>query len=538
MKANFYQISIILCVCGLAFFTSCEDETIVPKPVDRFTELTAFDTPAHCELSVVGVYSQAQSGLYPANNTSRGYPFGAASIQQSDMRGEDMLNVDAFFQVTYEATYNASAGTANNDAMWQNSWSVVAGANLVIDGITKAITDKVLTAEVGEAYIGECRFLRALTYHNLLILFARPFAEQGNNRYGLPYIDYPMNTQENIDKAGSQSRDNLDVCYAKMIEDLDYAEAKLGTTHAVNKITRATKGAAIALKTRVLLHKGDWAGVKREAAKLVSASLTSPIGNYALTAEPSTPLLSFSSNSESIFSMENGTMRNSTVNGSLNQLLSMSNGGRALVAISPIGYNNPYWIANDKRRDMMERNTAGLYFSTKYVKEVATMSGYAPLIRYAEVLLTYAEAIIRDGGAVADALPYLNAVRNRALKDLGADAYTTSKFTDTKAFMMALLAERRIEFLAEGRRWEDIHRLLLDPDYSTGGIPAKAHRITITDVLIPGGTPVYVIGGEVPADALKTIPAIPYNDRRCVWPIPESTTTRNPTLKAQQNAGW
>ena len=231
-------------------------------------------------------------------------------------------------------------------------------------------------------------------------------------------------------------------------------------------------------------------------------------------------------------------MRNSTVNGSLNQLLSMSNGGRALVAISPIAFNNPFWIEKDKRRAMMEKNAAGIYFTTKYTNAVATMAGYAPIIRYAEVLLTYAEAIIRAGGTVEEALPYLNKVRNRSLMDPDADAYTADSFADTKAFMRAVLNERRIEFLGEGRRWEDIHRLLLDPDFSTGGIPAKAHRITITDVLIKNGTPVYVIGGEVPADALKTIPAIPYSDRRCVWPIPESTTTRNQTMYSQQNAGW
>jgi hypothetical protein len=534
MNTKFYQILILL--CGFVFFSSCEDDTIVPKPVDRFTELTAFDTPDHCELSVVGVYSQAQSGLYPANGSTRGYPFGAASVLQSDMRGEDMMNVDAFFQVTYEATYTAAASAANNDAMWQNSFSVIAGANLVIDGVTEAIADGILPAAIGEAYIGECRFLRALTYHNLLLYFARPFAEQGNKRYGLPYFDYPMNTQDNIDKAAEHGRDNLDVCYAKILEDLDYAEAKLAAGHSVNKITRATKGAAIALKARVMMHKGDWTGAKTEAAKLVGSGFTSPIGGYALTADPISPFHSFASNSESIFSVENGPMRNATVNGSLNQLLTMSGGGRALVAVSPIGYNNPYWLAADKRRDMFEINGAGLYFTTKYNNSVAEMSSYAPIIRYAEVLLTYAEAIIRSGGTVEEALPYLNAVRNRSLENPSADAYTG--FADTKAFMTALLAERRIEFIAEGRRWEDIHRLLLDPDYSTGGVPAKAHRITITDVLIPGGTPVYVVGGEVPAAALTTIPAIPYSDRRCVWPIPEATTTRNPTLHSQQNEGW
>ena len=541
MKTKLFKINSILLICGIAFFASCEQNTIEPNPVDRFTEITAFDTPEHCELAVIGTYSTAQSGVYPASPTSsRGYPFGAASIIQSDMRGEDMMNVEQFFQITYESIYNAAPSSANNDAMWQNSFSVICNANIVIDGITQAGESNVISATKADEYIAENKFLRALTYHNLLIHFARPFADVGNNRYGLPYYDYPLNMQKNIDRALDHGRDNLDVCYTKMIEDLDDAESKLPAVHPVNHISRATKGAAIALKTRILLHKGDWAGVKREAAKLVNAQFASPIGSYELTADPITPFDSYDDNSESIFSVENGSMRNSSTNGSLNTMFTVaSRGARGLVAVSPIGYNNPFWIANDKRRDMLELDAKGeLYYTQKYVKDLAARSAYAPIIRYAEVLLNYAEAIIRGGGAVADALPYLNAVRNRSLKDVAADAYVAGDFADTKELMNALLGERRIEFLAEGRRWEDIHRLLLDTDYTTGGIPAKAH-VTNTRALIQATppVPVYVIGGATPAAAL-TLAAIPYSDRRCVWPIPESSTTRNPKLKSQQNAGW
>ncbi|MFB0907056.1 MAG: hypothetical protein QMB03_02020, partial [Spirosomataceae bacterium] len=71
-------------------------------------------------------------------------------------------------------------------------------------------------------------------------------------------------------------------------EDLDFAETNLPATRARNGITRATKGAAIALKTRIRLHQNNFAAVIAEANKLipVSGSLQSPIGGYQLTATP------------------------------------------------------------------------------------------------------------------------------------------------------------------------------------------------------------------------------------------------------------
>lgn len=536
MNTRMNHITTVLLLCGAAFLASCEAGTVELEPSDRITETTAFDTPQHCELSVTGVYATAQSGIYPGPTPGyRGYPFGAASIQQSDMRGEDMLNVTVFFGITYESTQTTAASSANLVAMWQNSFSVICDANLVIDGITRAAANSIITAAQSEEYIAECRFLRALTFHNLLIHFARPFAEQGNHRYGLPYYDYPLNTQENIDRAMEHGRNTLDECYDRMIEDLDYAESKLPAKRTENHISRATAGAAVALKTRILLHRGDWPGVRREAAKLVDDRFTSPVGGYALEADPSTPFDKYDSNTESIFSIENSSVRAST-NGSLNTLYSPSSvGGRALVAVSPVAYNNPYWLAADKRRDMLLASS-GVYFTAKYSRNVAAMSSYAPIIRYAEVLLNYAEAIIRDGGSAGDALPCLNAVRNRSLKN-AADAYTADGFAAPEDFMNALLAERRIEFLAEGRRWEDIHRLLLDADYTTGGIPAKVSYSNMI-ALMKDGTEVYAVGGQVPAGAYFGAGVIPYSDRRCVWPIPESSTDRNEKLKSQQNEGW
>ncbi|MDR2584939.1 MAG: RagB/SusD family nutrient uptake outer membrane protein [Prevotellaceae bacterium] len=538
MKRNILKITIISCfsLIGLLFISSCEKDVVELVPIDRFTPATVFDTYDHCDLAVKGVYALAQSGVYPAAGAERGYPFGAASIEQSDMRGEDMMNIEAFFQVTYEANYTTTSAP-NNDGMWENTYSVVNGANIVIDGLEGAIAGGVLTAAEGESFIAECKFIRALSIHNLLIHFARPFAEQGNKRYGVPYYDYPINTPEAIERGLAHGRNTLDECYAKIIEDLDYAESKI--PKEVSRISRVTQGAAIALKVRVKLHKGDWTGSKAEAAKLINASMQSPIGGYAIEPDPMTPFANYTSNKESIFSIDNSPLRNPSVNGSLPSMYSVTAlGGRALISLSPVGYNNPYWLdeTKDKRRDMFRLGSYDLLYLRKYEDNVSAMSQWAPIIRYAEVLLTYAELIIRTGGSVSDALPYLNSVRNRSLINSPVDAYTVSSFADTKEFMKAVLGERRIEFLGEGRRWEDIHRLFLDPDYSTGGIPAKPDRTKI-GALMNAGTPVYIVGGTVPADAFN-IQFIPYSDRRCVFPIPINSVSRNPLLASQQNEGW
>lgn len=538
MKRILLKTTTIFCfsLLGLLFISSCEKDVVELVPIDRFTPATVFDTYDHCNLAVLGVYAACQSGLYPANGSERGYPFGAASIEQSDMRGEDMINTEAFFQVTYEANYTATSA-ANNDAMWENTFTAINSANLVINGILEAMEEGVLTTAEGEIFIAECRFIRAIGVHNLLIHFSRPFAEQGNHRYGVPYYDYAINTPDAIEKALEHGRNTLDECYAKILEDLDYAEDKIPAS--LSRVSRVSQGAAIAYKVRVKLHKGDWNGAKTEAAKLINASMQSPIGGYSIESDPMTPFANYSSNRESIFSIENSSLRNPTVNGSLPSMYSITDlGGRALIALSPVGYNNKYWLdaAKDKRRDFYRLGSHDLLYSKKYEDNVATMAQWAPLMRYAEVLLNYAELIIRTGGSVSEALPYLNAVRNRSLITPSVDAYTESDFSDAKAFMWALLGERRIEFLAEGRRWEDIHRLLLDPDYSTGGIPAKTDRSKIV-ALQSAGTPVYIVGGEVPANAFN-IGFIPYSDPRCVFPIPINSIIRNEKLASQQNEGW
>ena len=90
-----------------------------------------------------------------------------------------------------------------------------------------------------------------------------------------------------------------------------------------------------------------------------------------------------------------------------------------------------------------------------------------------------------------------------------------------------------MERTPEGRRWEDIHRLAADDLLPSGGIPAK---IEYNNVKNQGA---FVVGGEVKAEWFgNSKQFIPYTDKRFIWPIPLNDILRNPTLAAQQNAGW
>ena len=67
--------------------SSCK-KTLEVAPYSSLTDATAFSSVDRVEAAVNGVYDAAQSGFY-AGGAVRGYPFGAASVAQGDMRGED-----------------------------------------------------------------------------------------------------------------------------------------------------------------------------------------------------------------------------------------------------------------------------------------------------------------------------------------------------------------------------------------------------------------------------------------------------------------
>lgn len=524
-------------VLSIAALSSCK-KVLDVAPYDSLTDATAFETPARIDLTMNGVYDAAQSGFYAGSYVNnRGYPFGAASIQQGDMRGEDMATQQTFYQITNEATYNPT--TANNVNMWGTLYGLINKANLTIEGLAGAVSKGVITNAVGTQYTAECRFLRAMALHEALILYARPYADGAGNKLGVVIREFGINSDATINAAKAIPRSTVAECYTKILADLQFAEDNLSATKNTFK---ATKSAAIALKMRVKLHMQDWPGVIAEGAKLVVASNTpgaapdyqrfkSPLGDSlmtSVTAPFGTAAAPVVSTPENILSIKNDATDNPGTNAALARMWGRPS-SRGVCVISPIIYNLPTWRCDDQRRTSSLIVQSGQYYYTAKYVDYTNWSDAAPLIRYSEVILILAEAEARNAAGTTvspKALQLLNFVRNRAVP---SSAYYTS-FANKNALIQAILDERRIEFLAEGKRWGDIHRLALDPDFNTGGIPAKMSAISGTALVLSS----YNCTGSV--TLVKGIPAIPYSDIRFIWPINLDEIQQNPVVV--QNPGY
>jgi hypothetical protein len=118
----------------------------------------------------------------------------------------------------------------------------------------------------------------------------------------------------------------------------------------------------------------------------------------------------------------------------------------------------------------------------------------------------------------------LNVVRDRALPD-AIPSFTAAGLGSADAILTAILRERRIEFLAEGRRWPDIHRL--SGEGRMAGVPVKATSRSITNLNF------YTTDRAIPTDH-----AIPYSDFRFIWPIPLEEIQNNATAPIAQNPGY
>lgn len=533
------NITAILLAGGL-LLGSCQKKVLELQSFTNPSDESAFATPDACQLSVYGVYDAAQSGFY-LGGAVRGYPFGAANIEQGDMRGEDMLNQAAFYQITYEATYNNAS--PNNGFMFQTIYSMVNKANLTIDGVKGAAGKGVISTAKALEYEAECRFLRAMGHHELVINFARPYADNNGANPGIIYRDFAVKDQPTADSAKNVKRSAFTVAttYTKILADLDFAETNLPASSIVNnagtaiKTFRPTKAAAIALKMRVKMHMRDWAGVITEGNKIVPASapFVSPIGGWTLNATVDGAYGSATSN-ENLFSIKNDATDNPQVNGALPQMLGdPALGARGLVRVSPVLWSDPEWLCTDLRRSTLYRTSGSpvnAIYTVKY-RDYLNSSDAAIQIRYAEVLLILAEAEARQAAGTsvsARGLALLNAVRNRAVTD-PAQQFTLASFANKNALIAAILKERRIELLAEGKRWGDLHRLALDPDFAPipgGGIPSK----------VGSGGATAAMFNCAGATFTRSVQAIPYANFRFIWPIPIEEIQQNPNY--DQNPGY
>ncbi|RXK49848.1 RagB/SusD family nutrient uptake outer membrane protein [Aquirufa rosea] len=424
--------------------SSCSKDFLNAVPELDLSDATVFSTPARVLSQVNGLYGSAKSGSL----------FGGRYLIYNDIRGEEFVNRTTN-SVTGYSTYQGNQDPSDTylAGFWIQGYLTINRANLFLEGLTA--NPNAVSSTLAANYRGEAKFIRALTYFSLVQFFAKPYILDKGASPGLPLRLKGETSSSNNNLA----RSTVAQVYDQILKDLNEAETELPDSYstALLNTTRAHKNTAIALKTRVLLAKGDYAGVITEANKIVSAAApfrsTTRVA-HALQADVSAVFKAPYTTTESIFSFP---MDATNAPGTQNQLGYYFNAGNVEYYLNTGStgiYSHPQFAATDDRKTKLTVATTAIArfpSSTKF-SGVSPYIDFVPNIRYAEVLLNLAEAEA-EAGNLNRAISILNAVHKRS------DA--TYEFTglDTKANVVrAILTERRIEFLAEGFRANDVLR--------------------------------------------------------------------------------
>lgn len=442
----------------LAITSSCHREYLNPSPQSSVSDASAFSTAARISGQVLSLYSTMKNGAF----------YGGRYIVYGDVRGEDFLSQDPNLVTNADVwALNVLNNATSVRGLWLQAYQTINACNVFIDGMNSKGLE-VVGNTLGNAYLGEAKLIRAICYYSLLQFYARPYADGNGSKLGVPLRLTGILGPGFSDLARSSVAD----VYTQVISDLDFAEANLpgsnnsDPANAAN-ITRAHRNTAISLKTRVYLSMQKYDKVIEEANKIVPASapFTAKSGvAHTLVSDYTSIFKAPYLTAESILSMP-FTSSSQDAPGTQNDLRSYfyaaNNGVGSIFSLNPAGIiSNTGWLATDVRRSFIKTSTAtanlGKIYCTKY--PTATPSDYVIVMRWAEVLLNLAEAKVRSTNTVdAQAIALLNAVRGRSD---ATTVFTAANFATPGDLINAILTERRIEFLGEGLRNNDLMRLL------------------------------------------------------------------------------
>ena len=492
MRYIFY-IFLTIAVIG----SSCHKQVLEIEPQNLLSSDLAFSTPEKIEAAVLGGYDGLQDPEFLSGRL----------LVYVDLMGEDIFDRTNYFADLPRFNLLANSGIASN--VWTAGYQAIARANRALAGI--AANSSKLTAAKAKELIAECKFVRAVANFYLVNFFGQPYGFTADASHpGIPLITKGFTTN---DPAANQPRSSVGAIYTAVITDLTEALADLPleytgyTNDAYHDKTRGTKAAAASFLSRVFLYKGDYANAKKYSLDVINGNY----GTFALNGTVDESYVSVSGEyitDETIWSIPNNVNDNPNTNNALPMHYYPS--GRGDLAISPSFLSlttNPYFALDDKRRGMIISGTNSATAAYKFTRKYTDITGradWAPIIRYAEVLLTYAEAQARTAtGVDADAVAKLNLVRDRAKGAL--PSYTVVGFANKDALIAAVLGERRIELAFEGHRYWDLMRV----------------KASVTN--------------KYDGDGTTLLPTQPYGAKKNIFPVPQLEIDKSQKILAQND---
>jgi hypothetical protein len=468
MKRNIKNnLKALLFGCIALVFVSC-NEFLERNPTTEISGPTFWKTHKDADMALAGVYSRLNVNTFNYEGV-----YSLAVMAGDANEGGQSLGASSTGTFAMGLMESVSGGLLAN--IYNECYRGIASCNYFLDNIDRVD----MPPSTATRYKAEVRFLRALFYFNLADFYG-----------GVPlYTSYVSAEEAKVEQS------SYDQVVVQVLADLDFAIDNLPNT-GYSAEGHAVKGSALALKSRVLLHQSDWSGAAANAKAVMDD------GQFSLYQQDWEDMFlarGQNNNDEVIFSTrylnpDNSSQQDIRIlwHGIWNPRRELRDAYECVdglpISESPL-YDPQNWQQNrDPRLEQTMRN-----FEDPAVKESGevvefayngvSMTGLMPakggnvetlpidyatrseqdwiLIRFAEVLLNYAEATNELSGPTPEVYDAVNRVRTRDGVNMPPLAVGLSK----EEMREKIRNERRVEFAFEGMRYRDIKRWKIAETY-------------------------------------------------------------------------
>lgn len=537
-------------------FSSCSD-VLDKAPTAAISDATFWTDESDAKLALVGCY-RFQTGWSHDNFDS---PQGLLYLDFAGGNGTEKENF-----TTLMANSNTQATNSNIYWYWANAYTQIAKYNTFLDNIENCKMDETKK----KAWSAEIKTLRAYFFYNLAFYF--------NN------VPMPLTTL-NVEEANNIAQTSQTEVYAQVEKDLKEAVSLLPESYSGDDYGRMTTGAAATMLGRVYLAQGKYA----EAADMFKKVMDSGVyqldrqngnesyeklfyagGEYSpetifcimgikdkftnsryiyLFPEAMGGWHQFAPYNELVkdyFCTDGKGIDESTVYNENDPYVNRDPRLYATIYLPPLG-SYPGTQFNGTTYDCYKgANTSDSYnrytlFNGYCPKKGADPNNcgniwdnyvYTPIMRYAEVLLSYLESLNESQPAsvtqeVLDKT--INDVRNR----VGLPAITKADVATQELVRKAVRKERRVELAFEGLRYFDVLRW---------GIANEVLNHTFTGVKLSDDPNARNYRGSgssaspVDKDGYYQFEPRTWSAHNRYWPIPQNDLNINKNLK--QNEGY
>jgi starch-binding outer membrane protein, SusD/RagB family len=505
MKIHTYIISkFLICVIIIVFVSGCT-KFLDEQDKSNFTSDNYFTNATQAETSVNSAYSGIEA-IYSGNY---GFAGGLAPwLMLEFATGYANTELGEAVENRWVRTLTNTSDNQEGKVWWDQSYKGIANANLSITRIPDVVMDEAKKAKL----LGQARFLRAFYYYNLVRIF-------GN----IPLITSPVDLNS-PDMYPSQA--SPEEVYNVIVEDLKVAEAS-GLPY-LDATGRVSMGVVKSLLASVYLTMAGYPLQKGNEYYQLAADKAAEViesNNYSLfTLYDDLHKPANKNKGENIFQAQYTALIYPSYWQSAivpyNKGISVYDGqGGAIFSELPfvnsyeIGdkravekqfFYKYYTLASD-RTDTIDLGNTYIYKLFDVVANESTASSGLnwTLMRYAELLLIYAEASNEVSGPTADSYEAVNQIRRRAeLPELSG--LSKDEFRD------AIFRESCHELSFEDKTWFNMARTRKAYNLTTGNIED-------------------LLGYEFVSGAV-------YAEKDLLFPIPTSEMNSNPNL--DQNTGY